>query len=160
MIPSLKVIVQQDKTKMQMEIYYTPLEDFDFDINDFLADITYDKYMLSNINSKILFYDFNNYQNIIGEEIQKIRHTNIADDGYALKNLQSKNWLYFIERIIEIFVGDILSSPLGTSNNEFNGVKTFNDSRDNLSICKEYYNQIYTNIGTSFPNLQKRYLMH
>ena len=71
MIPSLKVIVQQDKIKMQMEIYYTPLEDFDFDINDFLADITYDKYdMLSNINSKILFYDFNNYQNIIGEEIQ------------------------------------------------------------------------------------------
>ena len=107
-----------------MEIYYTPLEDFDFDINDFLADITYNKCdMLSNINSKILFYDFNNYQNIIGEEIQKIRHTNIADDGYALKNLQSKNWLYFIERITEISVGDILSSPLGTLNNEFNGVK-------------------------------------
>ena len=102
--------------------------------------------MLLKINSKFLFYNFNNYQNMIGEEIQKIRHTIIADDGYAFEKLPSKNWPYLIDRIIEICEGDISSLPLRTSNNEFNKVKIFNDSRDNLSICKEYYNQIYTNI--------------
>ena len=49
------------------------LEDWRFYINDYLANITDDKSdMLTHVNSKFLFYNFNNYQNLIGEETQKV----------------------------------------------------------------------------------------
>ena len=76
-----------------MEIEYTSLEDWHFYINDYSADITNNKSdMLTHVNSKFLYYNFSNYQNVISEETFKVKHKIIADDNYALEKMQSKNW--------------------------------------------------------------------
>ena len=57
--------------------------------------------------SKFLFYHFSNLRRDLGEEAYKIRHTIVSDNQYALDTLQSKDWTYFINRLLEASKGDI-----------------------------------------------------
>ena len=78
-----------------IEIEYTGLEDWHFYIKDYLADITDDKFdMLS--HQKFLFYNFNNYLNLIGEETFTVKHLIIAHNNYALEKMQSKKIGYIL----------------------------------------------------------------
>ena len=47
--------------------------------------------MNSNSTSKFLFYHFNTFIQAQGKSFLEIRHSVIADDDYALENLQNKN---------------------------------------------------------------------
>ena len=51
--------------------------------------------MNSNSISKFLFYHFNTFRQVQGKSFLEIRYSVIADDDYALENLQNKNWQYF-----------------------------------------------------------------
>ena len=53
-------------------------------------------------NTKYLVYRFNDYQNSIGESTIKIRHSVVTDDYLAAEEIQNENWLYFIQRTIEV----------------------------------------------------------
>ena len=90
--------------------------------------------MLTHVNSKFLFYNFNNYQNLICEEKFKVKHTIIDDDNYALENMQSKSWPYFVERLIEISEDDITALDFSGTENNFNEIKILNGSKDNVSF--------------------------
>ena len=79
----------------------------------------------------------------------------IADDNYSLEKMQSKNWQYFIERLIEISEDDITALDFSGTQNKFNKIKILDNSKDNLSICKDYYNKIYNNIGHYFAEYLK-----
>ena len=48
--------------------------------------------MNSNSSSKFLFYHFNMFRQAQGKSFLEIRHSVIADNEYALENLQNKNW--------------------------------------------------------------------
>ena len=85
--------------------------------------------MLTHVNSKFLFYNLNNYQNLISEENFKVKHTIIADDNYALENLQSKSGPYFVERLIEISEDDITALDFSGSENNFNEIKILNKAK-------------------------------
>ena len=102
-----------------------------------------------------MFYSSNNYQNLIGEETYKVKHTIITHDNYALEKIQPS---YFIERLIEISEGDITVLDFSGTQNNFNEIKILNNSKDNLSICKDYYNKIYNNIGHYFAEYLKTLL--
>ena len=69
-----------------------------------------------------------------------------------LKKIQSS---YFIERLIEISEGDITALDFSGTQNNFNEIKILNNSKDNLSICKDYYNKIYNSIGHYFAEYLK-----
>ena len=58
--------------------------------------------MLTNKNSKFLFYHFNDCLRQINEPTKTVRHSIVADDDTALEILQNKNWQYFIEKILEV----------------------------------------------------------
>ena len=58
--------------------------------------------MLTNKNSKFLFYSFSDNLSAIGKPLQLVRHTVISDDDYALTELQKRNWPSFIERILKV----------------------------------------------------------
>ena len=111
--------------------------------------------MLTHVNSKFLFYNFNNYQNLIGEETYKVKHTIIADANYTLEKMQSKNWPYFTERLIEISEGGIIALDFSGTQKNFNEINILNNSKDDLSICKGYYNTIYNNIRNHFAEYLK-----
>ena len=46
--------------------------------------------MNSNSTSKFLFYHFDTFRQAQGKSFLEIRHSVIADDDYAFKNLQNK----------------------------------------------------------------------
>ena len=56
--------------------------------------------MNSNSTSKCLFYYFNMFRQAQGKSLLEIRHSVIADDDYALENLQNKNWQYFVKMLL------------------------------------------------------------
>ena len=62
--------------------------------------------------SKFLFYYFNNLRRDFGKEPYQIRHTIILDDLHAIEKLQSKNWPYFINCLLEDSDGGVSSLSL------------------------------------------------
>ena len=95
---------QQDENKKKLPI------DFSYDDNytDYIIkylpginEVDDDKFdVLTNKNSKYLFHLFNKYQESRNRPKQFIRHSVISDNNYALRELQNRNWPYFINRII------------------------------------------------------------
>ena len=77
------------------------------------------------------------------------------DDQHSLENLQSKDWLYFINHLLEVSNDDISSLNLlgiGQNQNRIEELKIRNDTSENLKICKNYYPDIYANVSSCFQN--------
>ena len=58
------------------------------------------KNVITNENSKYLFYQFNDYLERLRQPMKHILHSVITDDDLALDIIQMKNWQYFIEAIL------------------------------------------------------------
>ena len=54
----------------------------------------------TNSAAKVLFYHFNSLRNTHSLHSYGIRHTKIRDDYFAAESLQSKNWEYYINRVL------------------------------------------------------------
>ena len=102
------LLAQQDETKKLMDYKIDLTDDFDFYLNEIIAPITNDKDDLdTNSTSKFLFYHFNNLRHkFLDEDTYKIRHTIVSDDQYALDVLQSRDWPYLIDRLLEVSKGN------------------------------------------------------
>ena len=60
-----------------------------------------DKYdVLTNKNSKYLFYKFNDSLATIGELAKAVRHSKITQDDVAIEAIQNQNWQYFVETLL------------------------------------------------------------
>ena len=147
------LLALQDETKKLMDYKTNFLDDFDFYLNEVIAPIANNKdAMDSNRMSKLFFYYFNNLRRHLNEDAYKIRHTILSDKQYALEVLQTRDRPYFINRLLELFKGDTTSLNLSIVDdlqNNFEKIKIVNDTIDNLTICQDYYSNIYANIGTT-----------
>ena len=110
---------------------------------------------MTNKNSKCLFHLFNKYQESRNRSKQFIRYSVISDDNYALKELQNRNWPYFINRIIHFSqqgdhanVSEIGVSDRHEANNLYN-------TRAIFKIVRELYNELFNAIGSSLHELFK-----
>ena len=105
--------------------------------------------MNSNSTSKFLFYHFNTFIQAQGKSFLEIRHSVIADDDYALENLQNKNWQYFVETLL--FVASDQLSEFEESE-KYILKKTF----DNLNDCKVVYQNVFDDVTIFFHwNIQQ-----
>ena len=50
--------------------------------------------ILTNKNSKDLFYQFNDYLEHVFEPVKPVPHSLITDDDIALEVIQNENWQY------------------------------------------------------------------
>ena len=57
--------------------------------------------MLTNKNSKFLFYHYNNLLFDVNLDLLPVRYSRISDDEFAIETIQIENWQYFVERILE-----------------------------------------------------------
>ena len=91
----------QSKAKINFEFSFTDrYEDyFDWLVQGFKGseDQKYD--VLTNKNSKYLFYQFNDYLERLLQPIRPVRHSIITDDDLVLEVIQNEKWQYFIETI-------------------------------------------------------------
>ena len=99
--------------------------------------------MNSNSSSKFLFYHFNMFRQAQGKSFLEIRHSVIADDDYALENLQNKNWQYFVETLL-FGASDQLSEF--EESEKYILKKTF----DNLNDCKVVYQNVFDDVTIFF----------
>ena len=94
---------QQVKIKEFIDFDLDTNHDFEFYLNQVIIGTTDDKFDIdTHSTSKFLFYHFSNLRRDFGEEAYKLRHTIILDNLHALDKLHSKNWPYFIDRVLEI----------------------------------------------------------
>ena len=96
---------QENQSKAEIKHCYFTFTDsqedyFEWLVHDFKGneDQKYD--VLTNKNSKYLFYRFNDYLECIFEPIKPVRHSVIADDDLALEVIQNENWQYLIKAIL------------------------------------------------------------
>ena len=97
------LLAQQNETKTLWDYKINFTGDFDSYINKIINPITDEKDDLhTHSASKFLFYHFNNLRRDLNKDTYKISHTLISDDKFALEVLQSKNWPYFIKKMLEV----------------------------------------------------------
>ena len=151
---------QEDETKKWIDFDFILSDDYDDYFMKYLINIKDGKDekndMLANKNSKFLFYNFNDYFKQINQPTKPVRHAVVTDDETALEILQSKNWRYFIERILEVCQsnnGGELTQLVSAKE-----IKIIENSVENLTICKSLYtnlyNQITSNLSDALRNLQ------
>ena len=163
---------QQDETKKLMDFELGSSYNFEFYLNEIIAGITDNKFdMDMHSTYKFLFYHFSNLRRNLGKETYKIRHNIVSECirmyyvcfiilfQHALEFLQSKDWTYFINHLLEASKGDITSINLGRiisqNENDVEELKIMNDTIDNLQICKNVNTDIYVNVDGSFQNYLK-----
>ena len=99
---------QQDLSKKELDIDIPIGNDFIIYVREILTDVVDDDYDLqTNPTSKFLFYNFNMFRQIQRLAPLTVRHSQIANDEFAMKIVQSHNWQYFIETLLHISNGEI-----------------------------------------------------
>ena len=142
---------QKDETKKWIDfefILFNGYEDYFMKYLVNIKDGEDEKYdMLTNKNSKFLFYHFNDCLKQINELTKPVRHNVVLNDKTALEILQNKNWQYFIERILEV----CQSNNGGELNQLVNikEVKIIENSVENFTICKSLYTNFYNQIASN-----------
>ena len=66
-----------------------------------------------------------------------VRHSKIANNDLALDIMQSQNWQYFIEIILEVCQSSNIGDNIDCSN--VKEAKIIQRSVENITICKQIY---------------------
>ena len=119
-------------------------------VREILTNIVDNDYDLqTNSTSKFLFYNFNNVRVHLERKLPiKIRHSEIVENEEALRIVQSHNWQYFIETLL-----NISNSDVEIERDEFKDDEAFEDyliiekTQKNLKYCKKFYEEIFDDIA-------------
>ena len=101
--------------------------------------------MLTNKKSRFVFYNFNYYLSTISKPPQLVRHTVTSDDDYALREMQNKNWPYFIERILKVSETGLELTNYSMTDKSENKIIT--DAVQNFKTVKKLYVCQYNTVG-------------
>ena len=106
----------------------------------------------TNSTSKFLLYRFMILRNDQGLDSYRIRHTQILEDNVAIESLQTKNWQYFTEKVIDFSKGSNVVDFEWLGNKR----SILDDSLENIIICKRHYLYVYWGIATIFYDYLKK----
>ena len=100
--------------------------------------------ILTNKNSKFLFYHFNDYLQQSGRETIKIKHSVVTQDYLAAEKIQDRNWKYFAESILT-FSQNATDKSIEKS--------FLLNTKENVEILKKTYEKLYNQISKNFTNM-------
>ena len=140
---------QQDLSKKELDINIPIGNDFNIYVREILTDVVDDDYDLqTNPTSKFLFYNFNTFRQIQRLAPLTVRHSQIANDEFAIKIVQSHNWQYFIETLLHISNGEIDIGDFDLQNDdEFDDYLIIQKTLENLNYCKRFYEEVFDDIS-------------
>ena len=118
-------------------------------VREILTDVVDDDYDLqTNPTSKFLFYNFNTLRQIQRLPPLTVRHSQIAEDEFAMKIVQSHNWQYFIETLLHISNNEINIDDFNLQNDEvFDDYLIIQKTQQNLNYCKNFYEEVFNDIS-------------
>ena len=140
---------QQDLSKKELEISVPVGNDFNVYAREILTDVVDDDYDLqTNPTSKFLFYNFNTFRQIQRLAPLTVWHSQVANDEFAIKIVQSHNWQYFIETLLHISNGEIDIGDYDLQNDdEFDDYLIIQKTLENLNYCKRFYEEVFDDIS-------------
>ena len=103
--------------------------------------------VLTNKNSKLLFYCFNDFLQQRFREPKPVRHSTIADDYIVLDRIQNQNWQYLIKSILDAFKSNNSGKVI-----EIKKLKTVKNNVENIVVCKKAYQSFYDLIAQNLIN--------
>ena len=95
--------------------------------------------ILTNLNSKFLFYRFNDFLQQKGRKKKNIKHSVVTEDYIAGEKIQDKSWKYFVESVLNF-------SEKPNSNYSENDQNFLVDTKENIEILKKTYDQLFMQI--------------
>ena len=105
--------------------------------------------VLTNKNSKYLFYWFSDYLKRLLEPVKPVHHCIITDDDIFPDVIQNENWQYLIEK----FLKTCQTNNEGINNTaELKNIKLKKNSVENITIRKQTYQTIYDQISQYLAN--------
>ena len=140
---------QQDLNKKELDITIPIGNDFNVYVREILTDVVDDDYDLqTNPTSKFLFYNFNTLRQIQRLPPLTVRHSQIAEDEFAMKIVQSHNWQNFIETLLHISNNEINIDDFNLQNDEvFDDYLIIQKTQQNLNYCKNFYEEVFNDIS-------------
>ena len=103
--------------------------------------------ILTNKNSKFLFYHFNDQLQQQNQKVQNVKHTIVTEDFIAAEQIQDRNWKYLVDKLLSF------------SENAINSSEKENfllDTKENLLILKKTHDQLYNQIAKNFYEMLKK----
>ena len=97
--------------------------------------------ILTNKNSKFLFYHYNDYLKQQKKEPIKVKHSLVTEDYLAAEKIQDRNWNYFVEKVLSLSENATVES----SEQSF-----LLDTKENVVILKKTYESLYNKISKNF----------
>ena len=136
--------VQEDDTKKTLQLNIN----IDVDLNCYLREVVSGirddvDDLRTNSVSKFLFYNFNTFRISDGLKSLPLRHSQIAEDGFALKKLQNIDWPQFIETLISYSNRNIEYNQIQTIEKR----NTVDRTIKKLNRCKKEYNSAFISVG-------------
>ena len=103
--------------------------------------------ILTNKNSKFLFYHFNDQLQQQNQKVQNVKHTIVTEDFIAAEQIQDRNWKYLVDKLLSFSENAINSSE----KENFLLV-----TKENLLILKKTHDQLYNQIAKKFYEMLKK----
>ena len=143
---------QLDLSKNELEIEIPIGNNFSTYVRDILTDVVDDDYDLqTNPTSKFLFYNFNTFRQLERLAPLTVRHSKMANDDFAIKIVQSHNWQYFIEKLLQISNNDVNIQDFNLNDDEeFDKYLIIQKTLENLNCCKQFYEGVFDNVSYFF----------
>ena len=114
---------------------------FQWILNQFDAHEKTNYDLLSFQNTKFLVYRYNDILLSGGNDIIKIRHSQLTNDYLAAAEIQNQDWQYFVERILEVSL-----QP-----NSLDSEETFlKNTIQNITVAKKIYKMLFDTIANNF----------
>ena len=151
------LLKQQDETKRELYPEVLVGNDFEFYVNELLANVQDNDYDLhTNSTSKFLLYNCNTLRLSNRLKPLSVRHSQIVTNEKAISILQSNTWGYFVEQLLHFANGNILLDDFNLDDDrEFEKHNVIEKTSDNVNYCKQFYQEVFDDIGYFFQRMIK-----
>ena len=149
------LLKQQDETKRELYPEVIVGNDFEFYVNELLANVQDNDYDLhTNSTSKFLLYNCNTLRLANRLKPISVRHSQIVTNEKAISILQSNTWGYFVEQLLHFAAGNISLDDFNLDDDrEFERYNVIEKTSDNVNYCKEFYQEVFDDIGYFFQRM-------
>ena len=149
------LLKQQDETKRELYPEVLVGNDFEFYVNELLANVQDNDYNLhTNSTAKFLLYNCNTLRLANRLKPLSIRHSQIVTNEKAISILQSNTWGYFVEQLLHFANGNISLDDFNLDDDrEFERYNVIEKTSDNVNYCKQFYQEVFDDIGYFFQRM-------